>query len=594
MLVAGDMSHMVPNHILRVGQTIRLDSVKDTLERKSSPTRPSRDSSDLELDVSLDNLNQLILELDPTFEPIPVNQHSSSISHHTDSSPEDDISSCILVPRGCPPRSSLSTSPSRSVPIPVSSSQSCSPHGSLVFSGSPSSCRPPLPCGTVRRRVSSQQQDMSCSPGSMRMCPSQRNSGGSLFSTSPGSDTSYMLGSSISLFSEDSDSPESLQFHTSGSFSDVSRPTGPFGSRQSPDRPSPTGPSPLDHFQGLHSKGIHSSPASLAGSLTDIPVVLVNGAPEPEYNQQPPPQMTPPHTIQHPTPTSPHSFQGHCHGNQASMKFVMDTSRYWFRPLINRIKAEALLRDRQPGAFVVRDSTSYRGAFGLAMKVDQFASNTSPKGQLATEGSSELIRHFLIESSPKGVRIKGSAHEPYFGSLSALVYQHTVTSYALPCKLLLQSHDLDTVEGKTHGNDDAASETNTKTASNFLYLSAVPTEMLTGPHAVQKAVTSTLQKEPTTPAVVNIKVSPKGVTLTDIQRKLFFRRHYPANLLSYSGEDPDKRMWLKGSKPARIFGIVAKGAEAGIGNVCHIFAEYDCLQPCMNAIDLIQGTIAKM
>ncbi|KAM6972006.1 tensin-4-like [Aplochiton taeniatus] len=577
MPIAADMSHMVPNHILRVGQTICLDPAQDT-----SPMRPSRDSSDLELDMSLDTLNQLILELDPSFQPIPISQH-------TDSSPEDDMAGCVLVPRGCARGPSLSTSPSRSVPIPVSPGPSCSPHGSLVFSGSPSSCRPPLPCGSVRRRASSQQHHMSCSPGALGMCASYRNSGSSLLSTSPGSDTSYMLGSSVSLFSEDSDSPEALVFHTSGSFSDVSRPTGPFGVRQSPDRPSPTGPSPLDHFQGLHSKGIHSSPASLAGSLTDIPVVLVNGAPEPEPNRQSSPQIALPQTTHPSTPLSPHSFQGYSHGSQASMKFVMDTSKYWFRPLINRVEAEALLRDQQPGAFVVRDSTSYRGAFGLAMKVDQASSNTSPK---ELEVGSELIRHFLIESSPKGVRIKGSSHEPYFGNLSALVYQHTITAYALPCKLLLQSHDLDSVEGKPHGNEQTASENNTKTASNFLYLSAVPTEMLTGPQAVKRAVTSSLQKDSTTPTVVNIKVSPKGVTLTDIQRKLFFRRHYPAHLLSYSGEDPDRRMWLKGSKPARIFGIVAKGTEPGMGNMCHIFAEYDSLQPCNNTIELIQGSIA--
>lgn len=31
------------------------------------------------------------------------------------------------------------------------------------------------------------------------------------------------------------------------------------------------------------------------------------------------------------------------------------------------------------------------------------------------EGSSDLVKQFLIESSAKGVRIKGSSQEPYFG-----------------------------------------------------------------------------------------------------------------------------------------------------------------------------------
>ena len=55
----------------------------------------------------------------------------------------------------------------------------------------------------------------------------------------------------------------------------------------------------------------------------------------------------------------------------------------------------------------------------------------------ATDPASELVRHFLIEPNPRGVRLKGCANEPIFGSLSALIYQHTLTQLALPCKLQL-------------------------------------------------------------------------------------------------------------------------------------------------------------
>lgn len=67
------MTHMMPNHILRVGQTIHLDQTHDTV----SP-HPCGEQGDHDLDISLDNLNQLILELDPTFEPIQVTQSSPS------------------------------------------------------------------------------------------------------------------------------------------------------------------------------------------------------------------------------------------------------------------------------------------------------------------------------------------------------------------------------------------------------------------------------------------------------------------------------------------------------------------------------------
>jgi tensin len=51
------------------------------------------------------------------------------------------------------------------------------------------------------------------------------------------------------------------------------------------------------------------------------------------------------------------------------------------------------------------------------------------------------VRHFLIEPSTKGVKLKGCNNEPVFGTLSALVYQHSITPLALPCKLLLPEYD---------------------------------------------------------------------------------------------------------------------------------------------------------
>ncbi|KAF7666960.1 hypothetical protein LDENG_00083400 [Lucifuga dentata] len=601
MMAANGMSHTIPTHVLRVGQTIRLDSTQETANQYHSLTDPSGNHGDPDLGISLDNLNKLILELDPTFEPIQVNKSPPCISSPTvfsqmpsseDSYSDEDVANCVLVPRGCSPCPfpSMVPSLSPSIPIPERNTRSCSPQGSLVFSSSPTSSRPPLPCGSFLRRNPSPRSD-AASQGSLCMSNPNRNSVTSLLSTSPGSDTSYILGSCLSLASEDSESPESLLTCTSGSFSDVSK-IKPSDMKQSPDKISPTKPTPLGHFQQLHGEEAPSSPAS----LTDIPVVLINGAPQPDLHNLPsqPPEIDLTETIRV-SPNkqfSPHGFQAHWNGSQPSMKFVMDTSNFWFRPHINRAEAEALVKDKEPGTFVVRDSTSYRGSFGLAMKVDHMSVNFSATAP-PDESSSEVVKHFLIESSAKGVRIKGSSHEPYFGSLSALVYQHTISAYALPCKLLLHSKVPGTEESV---KDKPTSEDKSKTACNFLYLNAVPTEMLTGPCSVQKAVSSTLGKASgaITPTVVNLKVSLKGVTLTDINRKLFFRRHYPAHLLSYSGEDPDKRLWIKGcSFGTRMFGFVTKGVEAGMENVCHVFAEYDPLQPYNKVIEFIQAAVSK-
>lgn len=44
--------------------------------------------------------------------------------------------------------------------------------------------------------------------------------------------------------------------------------------------------------------------------------------------------------------------------------------------------------------------------------------------------------------------------------------------------------------------------------------------------------------------VVHFKVFGGGITLTDSARKLFFRRHYPANGVSHAGIDPDERRYI--------------------------------------------------
>lgn len=174
--------------------------------------------------------------------------------------------------------------------------------------------------------------------------------------------SSSSLHSNLSLTSEDADSPESILALTSGSFSDVSR-SRLSDAQHSPDKPPLT---KRGHLPDLHSKGAHSSPASLCGSLTDIPVLLVNGAPQLDFQISPPALDT--HTTQtNSKPCSPHSesqllllsillasailfkystlmshfigclgFQGRFHASQTSMKFVMDTSKYWFRPHISR------------------------------------------------------------------------------------------------------------------------------------------------------------------------------------------------------------------------------------------------------------------
>lgn len=131
-----------------------------------------------------------------------------------------------------------------------------------------------------------------------------------------------------------------------------------------------------------------------------------------------------------------------------------------------------MLRDQPPGTFVVRDSNSFPGAFGLALRVATVPSNVQPK----SSNGDELIRHFLIEPTSRGVRLKGCQNEPVFSSLSALIYQHSITQMALPCRLLLPEQDLR--YDQTSGQQQSLYTQGA--ACNVLYLTTVDMESLTG------------------------------------------------------------------------------------------------------------------
>ena len=65
-------------------------------------------------------------------------------------------------------------------------------------------------------------------------------------------------------------------------------------------------------------------------------------------------------------------------------------------PLVSAI---ALLKDQEPGAFIIRDSHSFRGAYGLAMKV------SSPPPTITQQGKKGSIFSppgwgFLLSSEP--------------------------------------------------------------------------------------------------------------------------------------------------------------------------------------------------
>ncbi|XP_014683762.3 tensin-3 isoform X2 [Equus asinus] len=274
-----------------------------------------------------------------------------------------------------------------------------------------------------------------------------------------------------------------------------------------------------------------------------------------------------------------------------SVNFVQDTSKFWYKADISREQAIAMLKDKEPGSFIVRDSHSFRGAYGLAMKVATPPPSVLQMNKKAGDLANELVRHFLIECTPKGVRLKGCSNEPYFGSLTALVCQHSITPLALPCKLLIP--DRDPLEEIAESSPQTAANSAAEllkqgAACNVWYLNSVEMESLTGHQAVQKALSITLvQEPPPLSTVVHFKVSAQGITLTDNQRKLFFRRHYPVSSVIFCALDPQDRKWIADGPSSRVFGFVARKQGSATDNVCHLFAEHDPEQPASAIVNFV-------
>lgn len=277
---------------------------------------------------------------------------------------------------------------------------------------------------------------------------------------------------------------------------------------------------------------------------------------------------------------------------RVNAKFVQDSSKFWYKPGISRDQAIAVLKDKEPGSFLIRDSNSFQGAYGLALKVETAPSNANLNATKGGDPLEQLVRHFLIETGPRGVKIKGCQNEACFGSLSALVFQHSITPVSLPCALRIQDKDLvgelQEIQSVS-STSTAASLLRQGAACNVLYLNSVETESLTGPEAISKATKVTLSLSPRPVAtVVHFKVSAQGVTLTDNKRRLFFRRHYPINTVTFSSLDPQDKRWNHtDSTPCKMFGLVARRAGSSTENVCHLFAEMDPEQPAIAIVNFI-------
>lgn len=100
----------------------------------------------------------------------------------------------------------------------------------------------------------------------------------------------------------------------------------------------------------------------------------------------------------------------------SEVKFAQDLSEHWYKPFASREETVAALVNQRSGAFLIRNSNSFPGAFGLAVKVTD---TVGEKG----------IRHFLIEPTRFGVRLRGSPLEPVFSKSLISIFAQIFFSF---------------------------------------------------------------------------------------------------------------------------------------------------------------------
>ncbi|XP_062123570.1 tensin-3 [Drosophila sulfurigaster albostrigata] len=263
------------------------------------------------------------------------------------------------------------------------------------------------------------------------------------------------------------------------------------------------------------------------------------------------------------------------------VKFARNSAKFWYKATLSREDAIALLLNAPPGTFLVRDSTTYKNAYGLVLRVAQ-----------PPAGSQELVRHFLIEPTQRGVRLKGCANEPVFTSLSALIYEHSINQLALPC--LLRIPEADVVPALAATTPAQQQLLTHGAATNVLWLFSCDTESLTGNEAIRKAI-RTMYEQRTLPETteVHFKVSGQGITLTDNTRKKFFRKHYTADVISHCAIDPENRMWTSPNDTEKktIFAFVARRSHSSKDNQCHVFCDLSVAQPAAAIVSFANRTL---
>ncbi|UYV85131.1 TNS3 [Cordylochernes scorpioides] len=262
--------------------------------------------------------------------------------------------------------------------------------------------------------------------------------------------------------------------------------------------------------------------------------------------------------------------------------FVKDSSRLWYRPNISRDEAIDYLRNKPAGTFIIRDSNSFPGAYGLALKV------ATPPAKVQPRADNTWRHRYILEYITTFIYIL----------INPNGYNNIKDGKLGNVDLILQSGaaDEDFQQMAVPQQKELLQQ---GAACSVIYLNTVDTECLTGPQAVKRALAQTFTEKPST-SQVHFKVSSQGITITDNDHKLFFRRHYPIETVSHCGLDPEDRKWVRKNEETglpigigRCFGFVAKKPASKTDNQCHVFAELDPEQPAQAIVNFVSRVMSS-
>lgn len=102
----------------------------------------------------------------------------------------------------------------------------------------------------------------------------------------------------------------------------------------------------------------------------------------------------------------------------------------------------------------------------------------------------------------------------FTGSLSALVYAHTVDSLALPTTLVLPHED--TVFPLSQSQSTTAHLLTQGAACQLIFLGIIGVECMSGDDALLRGISAVEHSEP---IIISLRLSKQGLTLTDVHRR---------------------------------------------------------------------------